>query len=107
MYYLDKAKKGQDVALALLQLVPEEHRPAAAALIAQVVNAGVRSAPRVQHTVRRNIVETVCKKLPVKIGMVQVKKEGYAKPWNCLTITPLAENKVYEATVEGAEDDDE
>lgn len=68
--YLETAARYEDLPLQLLQFVPPEHHDEAVCIIARLVNAGVVSVPRsAQSTVRLNIVNRVCQKIPVKCGL--------------------------------------
>lgn len=110
--YMKTAAEANEVARKLLDMVPSEHRPWAAELIARLVNLGIRCSPRgVQHTVRLNAVrEAVCD-LPVRVGMVERTDDKTGKTYNALTTEPLwpkgAENVPQAtATVEGASEED-
>ena len=81
--YLETAAKANTVAKELLEMVPDGNRPAAAALMAKLVNLGFRCNPRAaQSTVRLNSVKTAMRGLPVEVRLERLD-EG-----NFLSVTP-------------------
>src|SRR5690242_7839383 len=88
--YLEIAAEANTVAKALIELVPDSDRPAAAEMIARLVNLGIRCSPRgVQHTVRLNAVKTVVRGLPVKVSMVEKTDERTKRTYNALVTEPI------------------
>jgi hypothetical protein len=90
--YMITAGKANKVAQRLIELIPEQSRPAAAALMAQLVNLGVRCNPRPAHgTIRLNSVREAMKGLPVSVSMTEVKDEKTGKTFKALSATPKGE----------------
>jgi len=88
--YMEVAAEANLVALKLLELVPEDHRPKAAELVARLVNFGVRCSPRgVQHTVRYNAVRRSVQGLPVAVSMRQVTDPVTHRTYNALITAPV------------------
>lgn len=103
--YMLTAAKANKVALQLVDLVSPENRAIASAMIAHLVNYGVRCNPRAAHrTIRLNSVTEAVKGLPVKIQMTEVTDKKTGKTFNALSATPIGEK---EAMVEAADGDDE
>ncbi len=102
--YMETAAKANEVAKKLISMVAEGAQPQAAEMIAQLVNLGIRCAPRaVQSTVRKNAVERAVRGLPVEITMEQRTDPQSRKTYNALITKP----KGGEATAEGSDGDDE
>lgn len=102
--YMETAAKANEVAKQVLALIPDDTKPHVAALLAQLVNLGVRCSPRgVQHTVRFNAVRAAMRGLPVKIGMKEV--QGKFGKFNALTTEPVGVPDA-KPIVEGADDGD-
>jgi hypothetical protein len=96
--YLETAAEANAVAHQLLDYIGVECKPGAAALIARLVNLGVRCSPRgVQHTVRLNAVRRAVQGLPVKVGMEERKDEKTGRTYNVLIVTPVGGEAVVEA----------
>lgn len=102
--YLEVASETKKIAQDLLAMVPEDSRPAAAEMVARIVNIAVRSCPRaVQHTIRLNIVRTAVHGLPVKVGMVEKTDERTGRTYHALTTDQLvAGHALGKGTVEPA-----
>ena len=86
--YMNVAADANETAKNLMDLVPDANKPAAAELIARLVNFGIRCSPRgVQHTVRFNAVRRAVQGLPVHVGMAQrTNDRGYS--YNALVTRP-------------------
>lgn len=111
--YLEVAKEGQKFAEDIMTIIRgpmgEQEYAQVAELVARVANMAVRACPRgVQHTVRLNIVRTICANLPVRVSMVEKKDERTGRTYNALTTQPLLkEGANLPESVEGASDDAE
>lgn len=87
--YLVVAAEANATARKLLALVPKADQPAAAELIARLVNYGVRCSPRgVQHTVRYNSVKVATEGLPVKVSMTEKTDPVTGRTYHALVTTP-------------------
>jgi hypothetical protein len=100
--YLETAAKANKVAQNLLELVPEAARPAAAAMMAQLVNLGIRCNPRpAMSTVRLNAVRRAIQGLPVKVKMetvpIQNPRPGGKTSFNALVVEAVGVEPVSEA----------
>lgn len=100
--YLETAKKANDVALKLLELIPEASRPQASAFMAQLVNLGVRCNPRpAMSTVRLNAVRRAIQGLPVTVKMESVPihnpRPGGKTSFNALVVEAVGVESVSEA----------
>lgn len=85
--YLEVAAEANKTATNLLALVPEAHRADAAAMIAHLVNYGLRCAPRaVQSTVRLRAVQTATRGLPVKVDMQKRTDPKTGRTYNVLIV---------------------
>lgn len=105
--YLEVAGQAKQLVQDLVAMVSEDARPAAAELVARIVNLAVRACPRgVQHTVRFNIVSTMVRGMPVRVGMVEKKDEKTGRIYNALTTKQLvADHNNSKGTIEGSAED--
>lgn len=111
--YLKVAEEGQKFAEDIMTLIKgpmgEQEYAQVAELIARIANMAVRACPRgVQHTVRLNIVKTVCAKLPVRVSMVEKQDERTKRTYHALVTQPIVKSGAdLPTSVEGANDDAE
>lgn len=91
MKYLDIAAEANAKAKELLTMVPDDQRPAAAVIIGQLVNYGIRINPRACHgTIRLNAVKRACDGLPCVVTMDRAKDDRTGEEFNALSIVPKA-----------------
>lgn len=110
--YLEVAREGQKFAEDVMQIIrgeSPEDQARVAECIARVANMAVRACPRgVQHTVRLNIVRTICANLPVRVSMVEKKDEKTGRTYNALMTQPIVKDGAdLPESIEGASDDAE
>ena len=104
--YLEVAAQATSIARDLVEMVPEDQRPAAAELVARIANLAVRACPRgVQHTVRHNIVAAVVRGLPVRIGMEERSDLKTGRTYHALVTQQVVDGKGQKASVEGPAED--
>lgn len=85
--YLEVAADANKTARALMELIPQERQKDAAAMIAHLVNYGIRCAPRAVHsTVRLRAVERAVYGLPVRVDMIQKTDPKTSRTYNVLTV---------------------
>ena len=104
--YMETAAQANDVAMQLISLVPEEQRPAAAEMIARLVNLGVRCSPRgVHHTVRLNAVKRSVQGLPIRVSMMEKRDERTGRTYNALVTTMIGGTSTGVGLIEEPNDD--
>lgn len=87
--YLEVAAQANKVADKLMDMIHEEYKPLAAELVAQLVNLGIRCAPRAVHsTVRLNAVKRAVQGLPVNVSIEKRRDERTGRDYNVLIVTP-------------------
>jgi len=89
--YLEVATEANGTARELLSLIAPENKPAAACLIARMMNWGLRCAPRaVQSTVRINAVKAAVRGLPVRCRLEE-RQGDYGGTYKALVTEPVTE----------------